>query len=221
MEDLGIQEVMEAEIIRRPTNTRPIIWQISLNGKRFIVKDYRKNGFFFRNTIGRLLIWREEKAYRKLSRIKGIPKFYGNIKGLALVIEKIEGVRLGKIKKGTPLPKSFFDQLESTVRRFHKMGVVHCDLKKANNIILGTDGRPYIIDWGAAIHKEEFDLPVLRLIYKRFLQDDNLAIIKHKLRFAPQLVTERERRLYEYKSPFERLIRKIRDFLLPIFQKIV
>lgn len=209
------------KIIRKPSNTRPLIWQAKLNGEEIIVKDFRRNGFFFRNTVGRFLIWREARTYRKLSGIKGIPKLYGTIDGLALVLEKIPGKSLGKIKKGNILPKSFFDALENMVSQFHKIGVVHCDLKKANNIILGKDGLPYIIDWGASIHREEFDIPLLRLIFKRFYLDDELAIIKHKIKYAPYLVNRKDKIRYEHKTPFERLVRKVRDIILPIFQKIV
>ncbi len=219
--DLAIQAAMIEIVKRRPINTRPIVWKARINGKRVVVKDYRSNGFFFRNTIGRFLIWREARTYMRLSGMKGIPKFYGVIDGLAIVLEDIPGKNLGKFKKGNVLPKSFFDSLEELVKKIHEMGVVHCDLKKANNIIVGEDGKPYIIDWGASIHKEEFDLPILRRIYERFLLDDNLAIIKHKLRFAPSIVTEEEKRRYEHLTPFERFIRKVRDKVLPVFQRLM
>ncbi len=214
--------MQEIEIIkRRPVNTRPIVWRTEINGRRIVVKDFRRNSYFFRNTIGRFLVWREARTYRKLSGLKGIPRLYGIVDRLALVLEDIRGKSLGKIKKGSVLPKRFFDLLEELVLKIHSMGIVHCDLKKANNIIIGQDGFPYIIDWGASIHEEEFDLPVLRLIYKRFLLDDNLAIIKHKLRYAPYLVTREERMIYEYQSPFERFIRRTRDIVLPVFQRLM
>ncbi len=214
-------DIQHIEIIRNLANTRPIVWQTEINGKKVIIKDFRKNRFFFRNTVGRFLVWREERTYRKLAGIKGIPKLYGTIDGLALVIEFIAGKNLGKIKKSDKLPSSFFDFLDNTVRTIHDLGIVHCDLKKASNIILGEDGFPYIIDWAASIHKDEFDIPILKLIYERFRIDDELAIIKHKLKYAPYLVTKRERIRYNYHSPFERFVRKMRDTILPVFQKLM
>ena len=214
--------MQEIEVVRRrPVNTRPIVWRAKINGKMIVVKDFRKNGSFFRNTVGRFLVWREARTYRRLSGLKGIPKLYGTIDGLALVMEYIPGKSLGKIKKGSPLPEKFFNLLEELVVKIHDMGIVHCDLKKANNIIIGQDGSPYIIDWGASIHENEFDLPILRLIYRRFLLDDNLAIIKHKFRYAPHLVTREERITYEYQSPFERFVRRMRDRILPLFQRLM
>lgn len=214
-------DMEKIEIIkRRPVNTRPVVWRAEINGRRVVVKDFRKNGSFFRNTIGRFLVWREARTYRRLSGIKGIPRLYCIIDGLALVMEDVPGKRLGKIRKGTFLPKGFFDSLQKLVLKVHNMGIVHCDLKKANNIIIGQDGFPYIIDWGASIHKEEFDLPILRYIYKRFLLDDNLAIIKHKFRYAPYLVTKEEEIVYTYRDPFERFIRRLRNLILPIFQRV-
>jgi len=217
-----LADMQKIEIIkRRPVNTRPVVWRAEINGKRIVVKDFRRNGSFFRNTIGRFLVWREARTYKRLSGLKGIPKLYGIVDGLALVMEDVPGKSLGKIKKGCFLPKRFFDLLEELVLKIHEMGIVHCDLKKANNIIIGQDGFPYIIDWGASIHREEFDLPVLRFIYKRFLLDDKLAIIKHKFRYAPYLVTKREKIIYEHQSPFERFVRRARDIILPVFQRLM
>jgi serine/threonine protein kinase len=206
--------------MRKPSNTRPTIWLVEENGVRAIVKDFSALGFRFRNTVGRFLVWREAKAYRKMKNIKGVPTLYRVIGGLALVIEEIPGKDLKKLKKEMRLPDEFFDALKDLVDRFHKRGLAHCDLKKPPNILMGHDGLPYVIDWGAAVFESELRFPPLNLIYRRFLLDDYMAVVKQRLRHTPETVTPEERRLYNHKSGAERVIRAVRDRLKDILQKL-
>jgi hypothetical protein len=93
-------------------------------------------------------------------------------------------------------------------------------MKRAANVLLGDDGMPYLIDWGAAICESEFRFYPLSLIYRRFLLDDLLAVIKHKLRNQPHRVSAADRARYEYRSLAERAIRAIRDRLRRMGQKV-
>lgn len=210
----------QCNIVRGPSSTRPTIWVVEEDRVRAVVKDYSTNKLFFRNTIGRFLVWRESKAFRKLRDLKGVPNLYRVIDGLALVIEEIPGRSLENLEKEIRLPESFFSALKDLVVSFHKRGIAHCDLKRAPNTLLGDDGLPYIIDWGASISEGEFRIPPLNLIYRRFLLDDFMAIIKLKLRHIPEAVTSAERERYDYRSGGERLIRAIRDRLRDFLQRI-
>ncbi len=210
----------QCAVLRNPTNTRPIVWIVEEDGVRAVVKDFSRNRFFFRNIFGRFLVWREAKAYKKMINLKGVPTFFRVIGGLALVIEEIPGTDLSKVKDKTRIPGDFFDALKEIVDGFHKRGLAHCDLKRAPNILLGHDRRPYIIDWAAAISKREFSLPLLGLVYHRFVQDDYNAITKQKLRHTPELVTPEERLRYYHRSWAERSIRAFRDRLRAILQKV-
>jgi serine/threonine protein kinase len=207
-------------ILRKPTATRPIIWLVEEDGVRAVVKDFSVNRFFFRNIFGRFLVWREAKAYNKMKNLTGVPTFFGVIGGLALVTEEIPGTDLGRVKDRSMLQDVFFDALKDVVNDCHQRGLAHCDLKKAGNILLGDDGRPYIIDWAAAISRNEFRLPFFDLIYKRFVLDDYNAITKQKLRLAPELATPDERQVYYYRSWAERSIRAIRNSIRTFLKKI-
>jgi RIO-like serine/threonine protein kinase len=207
-------------VLGKPTNTRPTIWRLEENGVRAVVKDFSNNRFLFRNIAGRFLVWREAKAYKKISNLKGIPTFFRVIGGLAIVTEEISGMDLATLKGKKRLPDGFFDALKKVVDGFHKRGVVHCDLKSGNNILLGHDGLPYIIDWAAAISRSEFSLPPLNLIYKRFVLDDYNAIIKQKLKHAPELVDFEEKQNYYHRSWAEKSMRALRDSLRTLLKKI-
>lgn len=210
----------QCAILREPTSTRPAIWLVEKDGIRTVIKDFSVNRFFFRNIFGRFLVWREAKAYKRMKNLQGVPIFIRVIDGLALVTEEIPGTDLGKIKDKIELPDGFFDALKDVVDGFHQRGLAHCDLKKAGNILLGHEGRPYIIDWAAAISKSEFRLPLFDLIYKRFVLDDDNAITKQKLRLTPEQVTPEERQIYYHRSWAERLIRAFRDRIRAFVQKI-
>jgi serine/threonine protein kinase len=207
-------------VLRGPSSTRPALWLVQENGIKAVVKDFSANGFLFRNIIGRFLVWRESKAYRKLNHLKGIPTLYRVIDGLALVLEEIPGRNMENLEMEMRLSRQFFDALKDLVDRFHKRGLAHCDLKRAPNTLLGDDGNPYITDWGASISESEFRLFPLNLIYRRFLLDDYMAITKLKLRHIPEAVTYKEMALYTYRSRPEKFIRTLRDKIRYLLQKI-
>jgi len=221
-ESLKLSDIPEKQcgVLRKPSNTRPILRVIEENGKRAVVKDFSANGFMYRNIVGRFLVWREKKAYEKLNGIKGVPVFYRVINGLALVMEEIPGENLKAVHKTIGISEQFYSDLYSLLTAIHKAGLAHCDLKRAPNIILGDDGRPYIVDWSAAIFKDEFRFFPLSLIFKRFVRDDMNAIIKLKLKYNPEMVSPEEKNQYLDRSLFERIIRDIREKARSLLKKI-
>lgn len=220
-EGLTLADIQKKQtgILRKSTSTRPIIWQIEEDGVKAIVKDFSYNGFLYRNIFGRFLIWREKKAYKKLEGLTGVPMLFGSVGGIALIIEEIQGNDIGPIEIGETLNEKFFVGLKALIDEFHSRGIAHCDLKRAPNIILGNDQRPYIIDWAASISKSEFNFFPLNLIYKRFLQDDLNAITKIKLKYMPEGVSPEERLRYAERSRAEKIIRGTRNWLRKCLKK--
>ena len=208
------------DMVRKHSSTRPAVWRFDESGKSYILKDFTKNGFLYRNIIGRFLLWREYRALYALTGINGIPKIIEFVKGRAIITEEIKGRSLKNLNLEKKLPESFFDKLKDLIDIIHGNGVAHCDLKSFGNIIEGEGGKPYIIDWGAAIQKKEFFIFPLNLIYERFLLDDYMAIIKLKLDHVPEKVTEEELLRYRHRSNVEKVIRKIRDRLRSFLQKV-
>ena len=213
-------DIKKYKILRNPTSTRPTLWLVEANGKRAVVKDFSRNRFFFRNIIGRFLIWREKKAYSRLTGVQNIPTLYHSIDGVALVLEQVQGKTLGKLDKKAGLPEDFFQELRNLLDKVHKRGIVHCDLKTSTNILLGRDKKPYLIDWAASISKREFKVFPLNLIYNQFLKDDFMAVVKHQIRYLPDSVTPEQRRDYYHQSKQEKIIRSIRNRLRQMLQKI-
>ena len=210
----------QCSILRNATSTRPVVWRIEENGVKAIVKDFSYNSFWFRNIFGRFLIWREKKAYQKLDGLPGVPAFFGSIKGTALIVEEIKGADIGSKEVAKTLDDKFFRDLRDLIDRFHDRGIVHCDMKRTPNIMLGNDGNPYVVDWAASISKSEFGFFPLSIIYKRFIQDDYNAVTKIKLKYRPERVSPEEKLRYAERSRTEKTIRAIRDWLRKFLKKV-
>jgi serine/threonine protein kinase len=222
VESLRLSDLLEKKVapLRKPSSTRPALYRIEVGNARAVVKDFSVNGRVFRNFIGRFLIWREKKAYRRLKGVKGVPVLYGVVEGLALVLEEIQGRSIEGLDREKRLPVQFFEALRDLVERVHRRGLCHCDLKRAANVLVGNDGQPYIIDWSAVILEREFRFFPARLIYKRFLVDDFHAVIKLQLRHCPEAIHPEVLRQYQSRGAVERAIRKLRDGARDFLQKV-
>jgi serine/threonine protein kinase len=221
-QSLTIKNLTKSQIglMRQPTNTRPIIRSVEENGFQMVIKDFSVNGFVYRNTIGRFLVWREGRAYQRLKGVKGIPVLFRKVNGLALVISKIPGKNLEHLSGEERPDLDFFQKLTRLIQECHECGVAHCDLKRSANTMIDEFGKPYIVDWSTAITDSEFCVYPLTLIYRMFLKDDFKAVTKLKLRFCPESITDEERRKYAQTGGGERAIRAVRDFARKCLQKI-
>jgi tRNA A-37 threonylcarbamoyl transferase component Bud32 len=222
VESLTLSNLQEKKTatLRKPSSTRPALYRIEVDNARAVVKDFSVNGRVFRNLIGRFLIWRERKAYRRLKEVNGVPALYGVVEGLALVLEEIQGRSIEGLDREKKLPPQFFESLRDLLGKVHRRGLCHCDLKRAANVLVGDDERPYIIDWSAAILEQEFRFFPASLIYKRFLLDDSHAVIKLQLRHCPEAVDPEHLRRYQNRSLAERAVRKLRDRARDFLQKM-
>ncbi|MBW2095486.1 MAG: hypothetical protein JRI80_11415, partial [Deltaproteobacteria bacterium] len=168
-ESLELHELSRKQkaILRHASPTRPALRVLEEDGVRAVIKDFSTNRFLFRNLAGRFLVWRESRAYRQVAGLDGVPRVYRVIKGLALVLEHIPGTSLSDLEKTSDLPDGFFKACEDLVSRVHARGVAHCDLKREPNILVGNDGRPYFVDWAAAILQRECRFFPFNRIYER------------------------------------------------------
>jgi serine/threonine-protein kinase len=83
--------------------------------------------------------------------VQGLGRFPGG--GYFIVMEFVEGMDLQTRLKFGPLPVAealaIVSQIAEGVGYAHENGIVHCDLKPGN-ILLGTDGRVVVTDFGFA-----------------------------------------------------------------------
>src|SRR5262245_35915339 len=115
------------------------------------------NGWPGTRWVGRLLLRRERAALRALADCPQVPRLL-DLPGGAPIGGPISGAGrrdtlLRSWCAGEPLwsvaalPADFFAALRALVLELHARGVCHNDLHKENNILVGEDGRPWLIDF--------------------------------------------------------------------------
>lgn len=112
----------------------------------FTIKDFSTTPWIIKNTLGKLFVYREGNALKKLSANPSITKNVIFLSKYTLAFDFIKGRPLKKIPDKT-IPKEFFITLEKNIMAMHKKNIVHLDLRNLGNIIMGDDGFPYLIDF--------------------------------------------------------------------------
>jgi len=115
---------------------------------RVVLKIYRRQDLLGlpMNWLGRWLAQREISFYRYLQDLPGIAHFLGTFGRNGFVHAYIPGQDLLEYPK-TRIADDFFDQLVDLMRSVHERGISYVDANKRDNVIVGLDGRPYLIDF--------------------------------------------------------------------------
>ena len=171
----------------------------------FAIKE--PSGSWLRRTISRAAIRREAGIYRRLQGIPGIPKCFGCLDDLYLVLEHIPGDTLHALQNELMNREKFFAKLLETLRMMHDAGVAHGDLKRKKNILVGPDEQPFIIDFGIAVTINERRGFLFNLVK----QVDRNAWIKHKYRGRIADIAAGDAALYKPMHS-ERIMRCLRFF---------
>ena len=157
---------------------------------RYAVKDYRAKPWIVR-AAGRVQLAREERAYRALEGVWGVPRLGCRIDRNAIAVEYIEGVRLPKFHKYRPLP-ILAERLAALLDAVHARGVVHNDIRSRDNILVTPAGCLFLIDFSSAIRFGEEGV-ARRLLMPIFVGNERRALLKWKAAIAPETMTDLER----------------------------
>jgi serine/threonine protein kinase len=145
--------------------------------------------------LGRFITRHEVHTLQRCQGMRGVPSLLARLGSYTYVYPYIEGRSLSD---GPVLPAGFFDDLLHVVRQIHGRNLVHFDLNKPGNILLGDDGRAHVVDFQISAHIGDRFLLLKRLsahLRRRLQAYDIYHIYKHKRRFQPRLLTEAEERL--------------------------
>jgi predicted Ser/Thr protein kinase len=118
----------------------------------------------------------------------------------ALLMDYVDGAPLRDNAPG----QEFYTRLEDLIRRMHAAGVAHCDLRTGSNILVGKDGRPYIIDFASCVFRGRGLNPFINLVFREFRRADLFAALWVKKRFSPMLLTPEDEAALARPLPFER-----------------
>jgi hypothetical protein len=143
--------------------------------------------------LGRWLCRREVRFYTKLADVPNVPRVLGTIGPTAFVHEFVPGRPLDR---NHPAPDGFFDQVLELLGELHRRGIAYGDTNKPQNILVGEDGRPHLIDFQISYDVAELDVPGLRTfsrwLLRRLQQEDVYHVLKHKRRLRPDEMTPEE-----------------------------
>jgi len=176
-------------------------------GAQYVLKMGRMEDFagFPLQWLGRFLRRRELHFYRKLSDLPNVPRVLGKVGETGFVMEFVPGRPLSE---ACGVPDHFFDQLLALVRVVHRRGIAYVDTNKPQNILLGDDGKPHLIDFQISWDGHHLGRwwPSAWLL-RRLQADDLYHLIKHKRRLRPDELTSAERDQLTRKSMFIRIHR--------------
>jgi hypothetical protein len=141
---------------------------------------------------GRFLEGRELKLLEYVRDVPGVPRVIGRVGRNGLLREFVPGHPLGRREQ---VSDQFFDELRVLLSRLHARDVAYVDLNKRQNILVGDDGRPYLIDFHIALCLPAAGwrgLVPVRWLLARFQRADDYHYLKHKRRLRPDLLTAAE-----------------------------
>ncbi len=162
---------------------------------------------------GRFLCRREMRFYEKLADLPNVPQVMGRVGTTGFVHEYAKGEPLSRDRR---VPDGFFDRLLELMEELHRRGLAYVDANKPQNILLGDDGLPHLIDFQISWDVKEFgENFVTRWFLKRMYRADIYHVLKHKKRMRPDEMTEEQWRIVTERS---RTIRIHRFLTKPYFK---
>ena len=123
-------------------------------GKPAILKVRKPKGYRNPDLDSRLTKSRMAVEARALSRLQraNFPSpslLYVDQQDSSIIISEIEGFPLFEVMVNGNLEEDALSRVGGTIRRLHENGVSHGDLT-THNIMIGTDGEIFLIDFGLA-----------------------------------------------------------------------
>jgi hypothetical protein len=164
--------------------------------------------------VGKLSCRRELRFHRKLQDIEQVPRVLGTLGETGFVMDYVAGHRLCDVPR---VPDGFFRELQDLMETLHDRDIAYCDANKTQNILVGTDGRPHLIDFQISGDLETLGRGWLgRRILAQLQWEDAYHVLKHKSRLRPDELMQDERRRADRKS----FVLRAHRFLLKPYFKI-
>jgi RIO-like serine/threonine protein kinase len=159
-----------------------VLYRFEHGGTSWVVKDFGSRSFLVRNLIGRLLVRREVGGLRRVDGIAGAPSRAFRVDAHALAYRFVPGLTLRRTAKAAIGP-DYFPLLERELRDMHGSArLVHLDLRNADNILVGDDGTPSLLDFQSCLGTRWLPPPLRRFVERI----DLAAIYKHWARRSPE-----------------------------------
>jgi predicted Ser/Thr protein kinase len=160
------------------------------HGQRVVVKEFARRGPLGR-FWGRVQVRREARALGEVESLGIAPRLVARLDPLTLVLEHLEGRQLHHCRRsGT---SHNLRQLEQAIAAFHRLGIVHNDLRGRENVLLvEPEDRVAIVDWAGAVHLPPGTLRH-RLLFPWLVKVDYAGLLKWKEMLEPGSLDAAER----------------------------
>jgi len=142
--------------------------------------------------LGRLLANNERMTLERLDDLDSVPKSMGDVFAegklwpTAIARIYIAGHPLGRHER---VSSTFFPELRSILETMHARKIAYVDLHKRENIIVGSDGKPYLIDFQIGIdaaRKRVAWIPGISYLFDILAQSDFYHLAKHVVKHEPE-----------------------------------
>jgi len=141
--------------------------------------------------LARRLAAREARALTELRGLPGVPRLL-SWDGRRLVRSWVPGTPL---QSAPGIDAAWFREALRLLRRVHAAGIVHNDMAKEPNWLVGPDGRPALLDFQLAMQPR-----VRGRIFRTLAYDDLRHLLKHKRTYCPDRLTARQRAILARRS---------------------
>jgi len=205
---------------RNAGGTRPDLRVVEIDGRMMVVKDFKGSDALFRRIVGPIMIRREFGALGNLIGVEGVPQLISRIDRYAIAMEHIPARSLIDITPGT-LNAEFYERLARTVESIHSRGLAHCDLRSRGNVMVDSEGRPYVVDFAACVYRGRGINPFTRGLFGEFVKADRNAVLRIKQRLSPELITPAERDELARPLPYERPAKFIGESIRKITRRLL
>ena len=209
-----------AEILKHDSWAATAIYRSEAD-ERIICKFNRTAGVFGLPLawIGRTLAAREACFLRQLADVENIPNDLGQVSSDGRLLPNaiarcyIEGAPM-RVKQ--QIDPRIFDELFELLQTMHKRNIAYVDLHKLENIIIGHDDHPYLIDFQVCFglsSRWPGNGKIARYCLARLQEIDIYHLNKHLTRCVPGTLTAEQIRQKSTIPPF---IRFHRLFAVPL-----
>jgi hypothetical protein len=196
-DDLPKHVTVSGRILRRLATAKHDFWAATgfyedAAGGQAVLKMYRTTRFAGAplRWLGRWQCEREVGFYRHLAGAACVPALLERVGDTAYLRAYVAGQPLASAR---PLPEGFWGRLDAAIADVHRRGVAYVDSNKPENVLVGDDGRPYLIDFQIAWRGGPRASHALgRWWLARLQREDLYHLLKHKRRFSRELMTKAE-----------------------------
>ena len=187
------------------TSNQGIVLLFEGDGLKLVIKSAMGRGPVRR--ARQATLEREYAAYQRLQGVAGVPACYGLLAQRYLLMEFIDGTPFREAEWQDR--EGWFAGLLAVIRAFHERGVSHGDLKSKANMIAGSDGKPYVIDFGTTFLNKDGFHPINNRLFEYGKRLDINAWVKHKYHGRYKDASKKDRELLEC-SKLEYVVRRLR-----------